>query len=280
MGTLGQSVALLLARCPARWRTALCATVGLVPFAIAVTASCLDASPGEIRGGKPLAPLSFRQYAVNLRKVPARPVIPAHFEFINRGRTPLKITELVPSCGCLNPKLEGDKQIFQPGEVGRFFVRVATANETPGPKHYTIRVKYEAPEPAEELLTFRLELPQRKISVEPAEVYFYQLDGRADERTIYVTDYRGGDLTIEAAESSSELVAVTVGATETNPEGHQRIPIQLAIPENVPAGRRVTSVKIRTNDPDYHTLYVPVLIEALPTGEKGIIPASATTVEE
>ncbi|MFG0333020.1 MAG: DUF1573 domain-containing protein, partial [Maioricimonas sp. JB049] len=216
MGTLGKSLALLLARCPARWRTILCAAVGLIPFTIAVTAGCLDASSGEIHGGKSLAPLSFRQYAVNLRKVPARPVIPAHFEFINRGRTPLKITELEPSCGCLNPRLEGDKQIFQPGEVGRFYVRVATANETPGPKHYTIRVKYDAPEPAEELLTFRLELPQRKISVEPAEVYFYQLNGQPEQRTIHVTDYRGGDLAIEAAESSSELVAVTVGATETD----------------------------------------------------------------
>lgn len=42
----------------------------------------------------------------------------------------------------------------------------------------------------------------------------------------------------------------------------------------------MTSVKIRTNDPDYHSLYVPVLIEALPTTENTIIPASAETVEE
>ncbi len=203
--------------------------------------------------------LVFSQYAVQLGEVRPTGTIPAHFDFFNSGETPIEILKLEPSCGCLAPRLYDDKKVYKPGEHGRFYVSVKTANESAGPKTYTVKVKYDDGEPKERLVSFRLTIPEKKVSVTPAEVYFYQLDGSADFREIVVEDHRGRNLTITNVICPTEFATVTLGAKITDGQT-TRTPIRIDIPANVPPGRKTAVLTIQTDDSDYSVIKVPILI--------------------
>jgi hypothetical protein len=230
------------------------------PFVAAVIASVLPESPCELDAAPSRPALAFDQYAVDFREVPLRPVIQAHFDFTNRSDQPVNITQLEPSCGCLDPKLYGNQTHYEPGERGRFYVTLHTANESPGLHDYTITLRYRDEQPREETLAFRLTLPERKVSVEPPEVYFYQLSGEPAEQVIYVTDYRDSGLEVVSARCTSDLVSVEVLPPESDSEGHRRTPIRLSVPGIVPAGRNTALVTIATTGPDFRELYAAVLV--------------------
>lgn len=214
-----------------------------------------------LSGGASRSPLVFSQYAVNLGEVPATGVVPAHFDYWNRGDQPLEITELTPSCGCLAPRIVDNQRVLQPGERGRFYVSVKTANETPGPKDYTVQVKYKDEQPREEIVRFHLDVPERKVTVTPSEVYFYQLTGQPDSRTIRVQDHRGKRLNVTDVQVTSELATVTKGKAREGEEGAWENEIRVDVPGHVPAGRKIALIKIQTDDDDYPLITVPLLIQ-------------------
>jgi hypothetical protein len=232
----------------------------LLPFFAAIAARFGSTPAAPIQNQPELPPLAFSQYAVNLGDVTPRPVVPAHFDFVNTGDTSVTITKLEPSCGCLNPQLVGDKKVYAPGERGRFYVSVRTANESSGPHAYTVGVHYADPRPHQDTLTFRLTLPERKVSVEPPEIFFYQLTGEPDSRVVYVTDYRGHGLEVQEATCSLEFVTVEVLPREQDENGHERTPIRVSVAGDVPPGRVIRAVRIRTNDPDFEQLHAAVVI--------------------
>lgn len=253
-----------------RRRLLLIAPPAFLPMAAALFAAAMPESPCEVAPGPTRPALAFDQYAVDFREVPPRPVIQAHFDFTNHSDRPVTILKLEPSCGCLDPKLYGNQTHYEPGERGRFYVTLHTANESPGPHDYSIAVRYHDEQPREEMLAFRLTLPERKVSVEPPEVYFYQLSGQPSEQVIYVTDYRDTNLEVISARCTSELVSIEVLPPETDAEGHRRTPIRLSVPGEVPAGRHTGLVTIATTDPDFRELYAAVLVH----GAEAVRPAS------
>ncbi|REJ76656.1 MAG: DUF1573 domain-containing protein [Planctomycetota bacterium] len=232
------------------------------PLLAAFAAQLSNIEPTQVTEAAPLSPLVFRQYAVNLREVPPQPTFQAHFDFMNRGDHPVRITNLDPSCGCLRPVLHGDKTEYEPGETGRFYVTMHTANVAPGPHGYSVDVEYSGREQHTESLAFRITLPQKKLSVEPAEVFFYQLSGEAGEQTIHVTDYRGGrPLNVTAAHCDSEVVTVEILPAGQDDDGNPRVPLRISVPEGVPPGRQTALVKIETDDPEFRRVYAAVLVE-------------------
>lgn len=240
-------------------RVALTLLMGVFPVILAGWLTHPTAEGRPINGGLPRENLIFSQYSVSLGEVPPVGVIPAHFDFFNAGEQTLEIVKIEPSCGCLAPRLYDDKRVFGPNEHGRFYVSVSTANETPGPKAYSVRVHYNDGEPRERLLSFKMVIPDKKVSVTPAEVYFYQLTGEADSREIVVQDFRGRDLNVVGIDFNSQLADITVGQKVTDSQG-ARIPIRIDVPENLEPGRRTTLLKIFTDDPDFQRIQVPILI--------------------
>lgn len=234
--------------------------VALVPLIAALTAHAVPTRVTPLAPPPDRPPLTFEQYAVDLREVAPRPVIQAHFDFINTGSGPVEITRLDPSCGCLHPQIYGGKQVFRPGERGRFYVTMHTAREAPGPHAYTVTVHYADPQPREERLLLRLSLPQQKVSVEPAEVLFYQLSGEESEKTVYVTDLREGGLRVLNAACDLAGVSVEVLPPETTPEGLTRVPVRLRVPGEYPSGRHMGWLRIATSDPEFAQLKAAIFI--------------------
>lgn len=242
----------------------------LVPCLIAVVAEAIPARPVAVPEATPLPALAFSQYGVSYPHVEPMPVISAPFEFTNRGSVPLTIEKLEPSCGCLRVHMARGQKTFAPGESGALLVQMHTANEQPGMHFYTIDVTARGAEEQREQLTFRVVLPERKITIEPAEVFFYQLSGEPDSRTVYVTDHR--ETTSAAlevtevqtvaldADVSASLTAVALPA-EVDERGHRRIPIVIHAPADVPLGRHTELVRIATNDPEFSQLTFPALVQ-------------------
>lgn len=253
----------------------------LLPVLGASFAKLSPAVPAMVRPGSPPASLAFDQYLVNLRNMGLQPTLSAEFRFTNTGEVPITITKLEPSCGCLTPQLAADKRSYEPGERGMFRVDVATANEEAGAHSYTVNVKYTDPRPQEAMVRFKLTLPERKVSVNPPELAFFQYNGQPSQRDIHVTDYRGSALQVTGASSSSEVVSVEVLPADTDEAGHHRVPVRLRVPGRVPPGRQLTTVTITTSDPEFSVIRIPVLVDGptQPAGEIELIGAEAPADE-
>ena len=207
------------------------------------------------------ASLAFAQYAVDLGEVPPRPLIQAHYDFWNKSEKTVKITDLDPSCGCLRPRLTDDRDTIAPGEHGQFVVGVSTANEDPGPHDYSITVHYDDGEPQTQVVRFLFTLPEQKVSLEPSEVFFYQLTGEPASRTIHVNDHRGAEMKVLAASISSKHATATIEAPQVLGKKGSRTPIRIDVAGDVPAKREIAMLVIETDDPEYKILRVPVLIQ-------------------
>lgn len=246
------------------------AALACVPFALAIVAHAVPTRVTPLAAAPPRPPLAFDQYLVDLRQVPPRPVIRAYFDFTNTSNRPVTISELVPSCGCLNPQLRGDQKVYAPGQAGRFYITMQTANEEPGPHEYTVKVRYNDSQPREETVAFRLILPEVKVSVQPAELAFYQLNGQDSEATVRVSDRRVRPLDVLSAECTLPGVTVEVLSTEAGDDGHSKVPIKVHVPGKYPAGQHRGLIRIATSDPEFRELRVSLYVEGT-----GIVQAGA-----
>jgi hypothetical protein len=264
------------------WGTSL---LTLLPAVTAFFLTCRIPVGAAVSGDTARPPLAFAQYAVNLREVEAKPLIDARFDFWNRGDEPLTITQLDPSCGCLTPTLERNQKTFAPGERGSFAVFVRTANESPGPKEYTILARYESGgEEFAQYLTFRLTVPRLKLSIEPQQLIFYEFAKRPEPLKVYVSDYRGTPIQVLDATTPSDLFTVTVLDREVDNQGQIRVPILVEVTGEIPAGRKMERMTIKTSDPEFNTLQVPItvfgrpgkerLAEGQPNAKSAVVPAS------
>ncbi len=233
----------------------------LIPVAWSVLAAVRPAVPGPVSDGPGTDSLAFDQYLVNLRDVGLQPVLEGTYRFVNMGDEPLTITKLEPSCGCLSPKLAGDKKIYLPGEVGYFGIGVAAANEAPGPHTYTVKVHYTDPEPHESVVWFKLRLPERKVTIEPPELAFFQYSETPSEATVYITDYRGGEIGVTKATSTADFIEVEIQEAVTDEHGNTRVPVVLHVPGVVPPGRTISTLAVETTDPEFKSIRIPVLVD-------------------
>lgn len=236
------------------------AGLALLPAALAVWSTERIPAARAVHGESERSSLVFSQYAVNLGEIPPTATIPVPFDFHNAGDRPLTLVKLDPSCGCLAPRVEQEKMSYAPGESGRFVVSVKTANESAGPKEYRVRVQYDDGRPREQLVHFRMVIPHKKVTVAPSELYFYQLNGKADWREIVVEDHRGGSLTVQGAAISSGESIVTVGEKYRHADGHWATPIRIDVPARPNPGKEIVMLTVRTDDSEYPEIRVPILI--------------------
>ncbi len=223
--------------------------------------------------------LAFDQYAVDLG--PLEPVSHARglFRFTNTSHRKVTITTLLPSCGCLKPQL--DKLEYAPGETGRFWVHVATAGEQPGPREYTITVRYLDPEPQTVVLSFGFELPPRQVYVSPRAVLVYQFGEESTTKEIVVSDNRLKPLTVTGVECKADFVKAELGETTTDENGVQQTRIDVKVAP-VPLGSYDTLVRIHTDDAKFPVLYIPVRVHRQPPmmGLRKASPPKAQTPVE
>lgn len=154
--------------------------------------------------------LAFAQYAVDLGRVRPADELRGTFRFRNAGDKPVTITEIKPSCGCLMPRV--DKKTYASGETGQITLRMQPANEEPGAKEFYCDILYTDSQPRTDRLTFRLHLPEQRLSVRPSALIVYQLSDQPTTQPIFVTDSRGHEVEILGIRTGSPFVTASMTA--------------------------------------------------------------------
>lgn len=204
--------------------------------------------------------LTFRQYAVDLGPIQPTGEARGTFVFLNRGRDAVEITKVEPSCSCLVPRL--DQKRYAPGEDGRLVLRVQPANESPGRKELFCDVTYTDPEPRQVRLTFKLEIPERQMTVTPPALMVFHPDGsQPTEATFTVADGRKQPFEIVEVEATSDLVTAAIGERQVTPEGVWQQTITATVAGTLPRGRHQVLLRIRTTDKDTPELRVPLMLQ-------------------
>jgi len=243
-----------------RWHRPALIAAAVIPFLLSAGFHLAGpkARPPLPREARPA--LAFDQYLVDLGPVGAQPHVFASFSFQNRGEHPLTITDVEPSCGCITPELA--KRDYAAGEGGRIFLKVQTTRETPGQKEYFVKLRYEDPQPREVDVTFRFDLPERQVHVEPAALIFYQNGTEPTTQDVIVSDYRTRPLRLRDAVSSSELVSARIEEITDAPDGLRRSVVKVTAAATVPPGKHRAVVSLLSDDPAYREIQVPLIIQS------------------
>jgi hypothetical protein len=247
------------------WPLAVLWAVALLPVGLASIVAVREVVARPIAGNTAHGGLVFEQYLVNLGAPSPRAEYAARFAFRNVGKQMLTINELLPSCGCLNPRLE--KKTFAPGEGGEFYLRVRAANEAPGPHEYSCRLLYEDGQSRESLVTFKITLPEERVEIRPRALAIYQFNNQPTTREIHITDFRNapGERPLQRLElldvrCTLDWVNVVIGEAQFDEQGQRRQPVLVTV-TNVPPGTHDGTVIIATNVEKYAELRVPLRIE-------------------
>jgi hypothetical protein len=239
-----------------------------LPFLLAVAAHIAAPRPRPLAAAPDRPALAFNQYLIDKGEVLPSQEVRVRFEFTNRGPAPVRVTQLVPSCGCLQPRLK--KRTYQPGESGSFDLHVQTANQNAGFKEYTVAVKYADPESREATVTFRTVLPENQVFVTPRALTFYEFSDDALAagvlpKTIEITDRRGRGrgrhLNITSVECTPRIAEVEVEETDVDEEGYWHGRLKVTIPGQLPSRQVQAVIHIATDDPEYRQLRVPLILQ-------------------
>jgi hypothetical protein len=246
--------------------------IALAPFIWSVVVHS-GAAPTPLSITVPERPgLAFRQYAVDLGPIQPTPEARATFVFANRGKSAVDITAVDPSCSCLISRL--DQKHFEPGEEGRIVLRIQPMKEQPGVKELYADVSYTDPEPRQVRLTFKLSIPERQMTVSPPALMVYHPEGSdSTDATFTVTDGRKKSFEITEVASTSELVSPVIGERALTPTGEWTQTVKVTVPGALPVGKHQVMIRIKTSDPGYPELRVPMMLQ-------GPIPAEGAADED
>lgn len=190
-----------------------------------------------------------------------RPVISEEFYFRNEGNEPVRILELVPSCGCLKPTAVPSE--IPPGETGRITIPVRTANEPAGNREYLVTVRYEDPNPREVTLTWKVQLPQKKILVEPRVLMVIGDVSSEDNYEITVSDFRSTHkqtpLRLSQLESAPGFISAEAAGQSVSESGTQTN-LRVSFTADIPPGQHRGMISAFTTDPEYPVLQIPVIV--------------------
>ncbi len=252
-------------------RSTLCRVVAVAaigaPFSLAVLGNGVGAPVSQVEQS-PREALAFREYLVNLGRVPEGRPVPAQFLFANTGSMPLKILGTSPSCGCLVPRLE--KRLYAPGEQGLLVVQADTEgssfaeqNGTSGNadqiKEHFVDVRYDAGRGEQtKRINVKYILPARRVVVEPRAILVYQFSENPTEREVVITDRRTPPIEVTKVECLGGSLGIT-SEIATTADDPTRARIALTIP---PVKERLRMMLvIHTSDREQPRISVPIDIQ-------------------
>lgn len=249
-------IAFVMALCPVSLATLV--HTGIRPVPLAIESPQLPA-------------LAFHQYAVDLRKIHPTTEAQASFVFQNRGPEDVRIISLEPSCGCLTPVLQGDRdKVIAANESARIVMRMQPANSTPGPHEYTVKVSYTDPQLREVTLSLKLDIPETTLTVTPPALIVFHPAGSAPTVTDFVvTDGRGKRFELTDVSINTDLVEAVIGESGMNAKGHFQQSVRVSIAGALPPGKARVLLRIATNDLEVPELRIPLILEG-PHPEKAV----------
>lgn len=216
-------------------------------------------------------------------EIELKPTLESVFRFQNEGDEPVEIQTVERSCGCMNPSVV--PRVVMPGERGSIIVPIATVNQQPGPREYTLKVHYTDPAPREAELTIKAVLPEKMVTVSPGALYLSQKTSRKFPLpTLTVSDYRTEPLEVKEVFSTAPFIAADVqdetskiqqvSATDDDHENDEHnTKIGGEVAGSIPPGEHHAVIAATTDDPDFPVISIPMIVRgpAYAEGEAAVI---------
>lgn len=175
----------------------------------------------------------------------------AEIKFKNSGKSNLVISEVKPSCGCVRPKLRGDKREYGPGEEGVIDIAFEPLNKQGETKiHITVRTN-DAAAPVTNI-DVKADVKPTVGTESPDGMSLGTFDaGNAKSLTFYIfgvsPDFKATFATISAESGFDVKVGETVDA-EHRSEKVRRTPVTVTAKDNAIPAKFSHSVVIRHTD--------------------------------
>ncbi len=185
------------------------------------------------------------------------PTIVHKFKFSNRSAADLAIVHVLPSCGCLAPKLSKTK--LTPGESATLELSIGTISQPEGDNLWSVQVYYRLDGESENRKVewhVRAKLV-REVSLEPAALRLAGNPGLTYDLTL--TDRRAKPLELAGIYSSSDRISAKMEDWKRTETGWVR-KIHVRLTKNCPAGTHEDAIQIILRDPDYGEIRVPVTV--------------------
>lgn len=243
-----------------KWTRPILLILATLPLITASYAHLTGSRVQKSLAGEAKPALAFETYLVDTGPVKETTrTVAARFRFKNLSKHTVTVKNLVPSCGCLNPKLE--KKIYLPNEIGEFQLKMETAGESPGQKEYFVDFNYEDTKERSTRLTFKLELPVRRLVVKPKALVVYQFTPGRTTHPVTVSDFRPGtDFKVVSVKSTTKYAKAALRDLEIKDNIRQQ-KLDVIVEDTIPPGKHNGLIVIKTNDRDFPELYVPIIIQ-------------------
>lgn len=233
------------------------------PCLVSAVFTMRDSSAPAVKAEQDRPALVFNTYMLHegMDPVEPQPLLTPYFSFHNKGKEPVTITELTPSCGCLSAEISAKE--IPPGGEGQIKLPIRTRNEAAGFHEYMLTVKYTDPRPREVALTYKVVLPEKQILIEPRVLMVMGRISGSDRNTITISDHRTSRLSspmkILNVVSSSSLFTAQAAGHSTN-DGVNRDAIEVTYADSIPNGQHRGIITVSTDDETYPTLQIPVIL--------------------
>lgn len=101
------------------------------------------------------AELAWTSHTFNGSPPPGQESLTARFEFKNKGKSAVRVTEIITSCGCTNGRV--DQPLYKPGQSGVLTVDF-TAQGSSGPVEQTLFVATDEPDREPYPITLKIDI--------------------------------------------------------------------------------------------------------------------------
>lgn len=202
-------------------------------------------------------PLHCPEATADRGQIRGGPVLAHKFEFSNRAASELTIVHVLPSCGCLAPKLSATR--LKPGESATLELSIGTISQPAGDNLWSVRLYYRVAGESENRIA-ELHVKAKlvpEVRLEPAALRLMGKPGLTHD--LILIDRRSKPMELTGAFPSSNRIAATMDEWKQTDAGWvRRIHVKLA--ENCQAGTHEDAIQIMSRDPDYREMRVPVTV--------------------
>ncbi|MFN8706706.1 MAG: DUF1573 domain-containing protein [Planctomyces sp.] len=233
--------------------------LALIPFSGSAMFALRDASAPPLNVSEQRPSLTFNTHLIYQDEARTRDqsVLRYSYRFRNRGKEPVQITKISPSCACLVPTVT--EKVIAPGQSAELNVQVRTAAEKPGFHEYMVNVAYSDPLPREAVVYLKLVLPEQKVIIEPRAIYILGA-ASGHSHSVTISDFRPSPLNVLRVTSSSPLFTPTILSQEQNGEGTVT-KVGVEVSETLPAGRQSGVILAETDDSEFRLLEIPIAVQ-------------------
>jgi hypothetical protein len=201
------------------------------------------------------AELVCPQPVVQLATVKAGVPLVQRYRIINSGPEPIEIVKLHSSCGCLSPHV--DRRTLEQGEQTEVALEVNTLTQGTGPHTWRVQVFYREGMVERELALYLSAQVLQEIGVHPPSLTIYT--DIPLEPTLTLLESRPQPLTITAVQAPGH-VAARIDEPHQDDSGRWVRTVHLQVLGDHPTGRHEQRLHLRTSDPVYADLAIPITV--------------------